>query len=311
MPLATTDVLERTLFTDGIAGESENFAQAVAHYFDTVGRLDPFDALNMPRWIPRVTRLRARPAFRCFARTVDAVLTARKRLAVNGTAPPPNGLVAALLGAHDQGTGRGLTMEEVRNNIRTFIAVGSETAATALTWTLFLLSLDPDWRERVEQEVDRELPGGRFTEGAPKRLVATRAVIEEALRLYPPAPITTREAIGPDEFGGLEIAPGTTIVIAPWVLHRHRRLWDEPDVFDPARFLPGAREAIARFAWLPFGAGPRTCIGGAFALQEMTILLARIVRSFRLEPAPGHRVWPVQRITLRPRGGMPMILRRR
>jgi cytochrome P450 len=137
-------------------------------------------------------------------------------------------------------------------------------------------------------------------------------VIEEALRLYPPVPTISREAIGPDVVGGRPFPAGTTMITAPWVVHRHRLLWRDPDAFDPSRFLPGAREAIDRFAFLPFGAGPRVCIGASYAIQELIIILAVLARRFRLELAPGHRVWPVQRITLRPNGGtLPMILHRR
>jgi cytochrome P450 len=137
-------------------------------------------------------------------------------------------------------------------------------------------------------------------------MVATRAVIEEAIRLYPPLAAVSREAIGPDELAGHAIAAGTMVVIAPYVLHRHRRLWRNPDLFDPTRFLAGAREKINRYAYLPFGAGPRICIGATFALQEATLVLGTIMRNFRLELAPGFSVWPLQRVTLRPRGGLPM-----
>jgi cytochrome P450 len=118
-------------------------------------------------------------------------------------------------------------------------------------------------------------------------------------------------AVGPDELCGRPIRRGTMVVVAPYVLHRHRALWTEPDRFDPRHFLAGARERIDRFAYLPFGVGPRTCIGAAFALQEATVVLATIVRYFDLALMPGHAVWPVQKVTLRPDGGMPMIVTRR
>jgi cytochrome P450 len=142
-------------------------------------------------------------------------------------------------------------------------------------------------------------------------LVETRAVVEEALRLYPSLPAISREAIGPDELAGHRIGPGEMVVIAPYVLHRHRRLWERPDDFDPSRFLPGARDRIGRYAYLPFGAGPRICIGAAFALQEATLVLSAIMRDFRIALVPGTTVWPLQRLTLRPRGGLPMLLTRR
>jgi cytochrome P450 len=142
-------------------------------------------------------------------------------------------------------------------------------------------------------------------------LPVTRAVIDEALRLYPPAASLSREAIGPDRLAGHRIRAGARVVISPWLLHRHRRLWMDPDLFDPTRFLPGNRDRIDRYAYLPFGAGPRVCIGASFALQEATIILAEVLRHVRLDAVPGHMPEPVQRVTLRPRGGMPVILRHR
>ena len=142
-------------------------------------------------------------------------------------------------------------------------------------------------------------------------LIDTRAVLEEAMRLYPPVANMSREALGPDDLCGRRIRKGTLIFVAPYILHRHRLLWEDPDAFDPRRFLPGAREKIDRFAYLPFGAGPRVCIGAMFAQQEALIVLATILRHFRLTHDPRHVVKPVQRITLRPEGGMPMFLARR
>ena len=131
------------------------------------------------------------------------------------------------------------------------------------------------------------------------------------MRLYPPAASLTREALRADRIGKTRIAPGARIVVSPYLVHRHRRLWTDPDLFDPSHFLPGAREKIDRFAYIPFGAGPRICIGMGFAMQEAVIILASVLRRFRLDPAPGHVVEPVQRVTLRPKGGMPLILRQR
>jgi len=142
-------------------------------------------------------------------------------------------------------------------------------------------------------------------------LTRVRATIDEALRLYPPAPSLTREAIAPDILAGQTIRAKSLVVVPPYVVHRHKLLWRDPELFDPTRFLPGEREKIDRFAYMPFGAGPRVCIGMGFALQEATIVLAMILREFRLELAPGHEVTPVQRITLRPKGGMPMLMRQR
>jgi cytochrome P450 len=138
-----------------------------------------------------------------------------------------------------------------------------------------------------------------------------RMVLEESMRLYPPVPIISRDSVGPDTVGGIAIRPHTSVMISPWVLHRHRKLWDEPDYFEPERFAPGRRERIHRFAYIPFGAGPRVCIGMGFAMQEASIILAAILKHFRLELVPGHPVEPQARVTLRPKYGLKMRLFRR
>jgi len=193
--------------------------------------------------------------------------------------------------------------------VLTLFVAGQETTAAAITWAIYLLSQAPNWCARIRAESDRE-SGASFEELA-DRLTETRAVVEEAMRLYPPIIGLSRVAIQPDELAGRTIERGTMVVISPWVLHRHRLLWDDPDLFDPSRFLRGAQRTIERHAYLPFGVGPRMCIGAAFALQEATITLATITRNFTLRLAPGQSVWPRQTMTLRPRDGLRMVVRRR
>jgi cytochrome P450 len=139
-------------------------------------------------------------------------------------------------------------------------------------------------------------------------LIVTKAVIEEALRLYPPIAALSRAAVEADVLGDMAVKPGSLIVIAPYVLHRHRTLWDRPDAFDPSRFLLDTRSGIPRFAYLPFGIGPRTCIGSSFALQEAAFVLAVLTRQFEMRLLPAAEVWPFQRVTLRPAKGLPMQL---
>jgi cytochrome P450 len=218
-------------------------------------------------------------------------------------------LLTLMLNARDPGTGRPLSSAEIRANVITFMSAGHESTANTIAWTLFLLSQSSAWRERVAAEATRELD--RPAETLPDRLVETRAVVEEALRLYPPLAAISRVALNSDELAGTPIQPGAMIVIAPYVLHRHRLWWKEPELFDPARFLPPARARIDRYVYMPFGAGPRGCIGSVFALQEAVIVVAAIIRKLELRVAPGHDVWPLHRITLRPRRGLPMIVRRR
>jgi cytochrome P450 len=305
----TLEVLERTMFSGGLGRSPEDIRVAMKHYFEAIGRLDPFDVLGLPNVVPRLSRWKVRPMLRLFESAIDTIVSTRRRRIAEDPGGMPRDILTLLLEARDPETGEGLSEVEVRANILTFIAAGHETTANSITWSLFLLSQSPEWRARVQAEADRELDGD--IDGIAERLVETRAVIEEAMRLYPPLAAISRAALAPDELAGEPIRRGTMVVIAPYVLHRHRALWADPDAFDPNRFLDGARERIDRFAYLPFGVGPRICIGATFALQEASIVVATVMRHFTLELAPGHAVWPVHRVTLRPSGGLPMIVRRR
>jgi cytochrome P450 len=310
MTRITLDVLERTIFTTGVARDPDALGRAITRFFEGQGRVDPLDIFGFPDWVPRIGRLRTRPAIRFFDEMVGDLIGARKALIARGEAAPRD-LLTLLLEASDPETGKGLSDVEVRANIVTFIGAGHETTANALSWSLYLLSQDETARHRIEREVDEVLGKGPVEPHHLEQLVYTRAVIDEAIRLYPPAPYMSRAALNDDRIGELEIPAGSIVAIAPYVLHRHRKLWDQPDVFRPERFLPEERGRIDRFAYLPFGAGPRVCIGASFSLQEAVIVLATIVRTVRLDLVPGHEVMPLQRITLRPRGGLPMRLTRR
>jgi cytochrome P450 len=315
MSLATLDVLQRTIFPAGLARDTGRFARAMSEFFEATGRLHPFDLLDAPAWLPRVGKRGAARSLDFFEEAVSDIMAAREKLRAKAQEAEddakPRDLLTMLINARDPQTGDRLDEEQIRANVVTFIGAGHETTANALTWSLFLLSRHHAWREAVEQEIDATLGAEPIEAEHLSRLPHVRATIEEAMRLYPPAPSLSREAIAPDTLAGQRIRAGSLVVISPYVLHRHRRLWREPDHFDPTRFMPGAREAIDRFAYLPFGAGPRTCIGIGFALQEATIFLATILRTFQLDLAPGHKVEPIQRITLRPKGGMMMIVRKR
>ena len=305
----TLEVLERTIFSDGLGRAPEDIRMAMKSYFETIGRIDPFDMLGFPDFVPRPTRWKLRPMLRVFESAIDTIISTRREGIAADPASAPHDILTFLLEAADPETGEALSEAEIRANILTFIAAGHETTANCISWSLFLLSQSDKWRERIQAEVDREIGGA--LDGLADRLVETRAVIDETNRLYPPIAAISRVALGRDELAGEPIKPGTMIVIAPYVLHRHRALWRNPDSFDPGRFLGDAREKIDRFAYLPFGVGPRICIGATFAIQEASIVIATIMRNFTLEMAPGHTPWPVLRVTLRPKDGLPMIVRRR
>jgi cytochrome P450 len=315
MTRITYDVLAETLFSNAIAGGASAFGAALTRYFETQGRIDPLDVLGAPKWLPRIGRLRARGAIGFFETQVQTIIAERQALRAarpaGGETGQPRDLLDALLDARDPETGAGLSEAEVGANIITFIGAGHETTANALTWALYLLSLAPDIRALVEAEADAAAgdPVGAALAG--ERLAMTRAVIEETMRLYPPVPSLSRAAIAADVAGGVAIPKGALVIVSPYVLHRHETLWDAPGQFRPERFLPGSRETIGRYAYLPFGAGPRICIGLQFAMVEAVLVLSTLVRHLRFDHAGDAPPVPVHQITLRPQGGMPMRVTRR
>jgi cytochrome P450 len=310
MTLVTLRVLTLTIFSDGIGGEFDEFRLAMNAYFGVVGRIGMLDLFGVPKFVPRPGYRRLRRTMTYFEGVIDKIIQMRcERLAAPGGEDHPNDLLTLLLRSPDPSTGQQLNLTEVRSNILTFLSAGHETTANTLAWSIFLLSQAPEWRSRVVEEAERELD--RPTDDLADRLAVTKAVIEEALRLYPPIAALSRTALEADMLGDMAVKPGSLIVIAPYVLHRHRDIWSRPDAFDPSRFLPEARREIPRFAYLPFGVGPRTCIGSSFALQEATIALAFLTRHFDMQLLPNVDVWPLQRITLRPANGLPMEVRQR
>ena len=305
----TFDIISRTMFAGEVAIDYEKLAHAMELYLDTIGRIDPADVLGAPDWVPTPNRVRARPALKFIRRELNGLIGRRREKIAAGTAPQD--LLTLLLTAEDPEEGALFSDAEVFDNVATFIFAGHETTANALTWTFYLLSQAREDDARLARECAGILKGNSASAEDTASLVFTRAVIEEAMRLYPPAPLLSRDSIGPDKIGPVEIEPDTSVLIAPWLLHRHQKLWDAPDYFLPERFLPGAREKIHRFAYLPFGAGPRICIGAAFAVTEAILILATIAQRYRLRLKPGHPVEPRGLITLRPRDGLAMILERR
>ena len=306
MARLTLEILEHTLFSSGLSRHPGEFQQAVTRYFDTIGRIDLMDLLGLPQFLPRFGRRKGRATLEWFGKAVEDIVSARRKLIAEGGTVPRD-ILTLLLEAQDPETGRGMPEDDLRANIVTFIGAGHETTANALTWTFYLLSQSPDWRARVEDETDTQLDAGPMDTLA-ERMPVTKAVLEEALRLYPPAAMLTRAAINADEIGGKRICAGTIVTVSPFLLHRHRTLWERPDDFDPSRFLGASRDRIDRFAYIPFGAGPRVCIGMGFALQEAIIVLAHLTKAFQFDVADNHVVRPIQRITLRPQGGMPMTM---
>lgn len=309
MARASIGVLHRTIFGDGVEADPDDVIANLDALFDSIGRLDMADAFGLPSWVPRLRLLTSRRQRRFFHDfCARAFASARSRPPGGPDGEKPD-LLATLLATQRDSPAPTFDEEELRSNLLLFLFAGFESTAKALTWALYLLAIDPEWRERTEAEVDREMPDGAFPAGGTGRFPMVRAVLEETMRLYPPIASIHRQAVCGDRLCGEDIEPGTLVCVSTWLLHRHRMLWQEPDAFDPARFMPGAREQIDRYAYLPFGLGPRTCIGAGFAMSESVILLATLLRSLRFEHVPGKAVEPIQRVTLRPRTRLRMRVR--
>lgn len=303
----TFDILSATLFSDELDGDAAGFEAALNRYLGVGARISPLDVIGAPAWIPRLGRLAAGDTARFFESRVASLVKARRARIETGESAPDD-LLTALLSARDEADGAALSDREVAANILTFILAGHETTARTLGWTLHLISRTPEVAARLKVEADG------LDVGAPNwadRIPWTRAVIEEAMRLFPPAPSLARRALGPDVIGGQPIETGTAVIVSPWVLHRHETLWDDPAAFRPGRFLPENRKAIDRYAYIPFSAGPRVCIGAAFAMQEAMIALATVLRAAEVEAVTTAEPYPVHQITLRSRDPMRLRLRSR
>jgi unspecific monooxygenase len=264
-------------------------------YSAGLGRPTPLDFL-LPLAIPSPRDLLRRRVRRRWIGLIGRIVAERRGKASEAA---PGDLFDLLSTARDPETGAPFSSDVLVDQVATMIAAGHETTGVALFWSLCLIAAAPAVQERLAVEVATLDLGPEGVAETLPRLVYTRAVVQEALRLYPPAYTIVRQARADDNAGGIAVPAGTIVFIAPWVLHRHRRLWPQPDVFDPARFLPGA-PAPDRFAYLPFGVGPRVCIGAQFALTEATLVLAAMLKAFEIERADAEPVMPVGIVTTQP-----------
>jgi cytochrome P450 len=254
-----------------------------------------FDML-LPPQVPTLHDLRRRRFQARWMRLVEAIMHDRLRQPEPET---PRDLFDLLRAARDPETGEAFSAAQLRDQLATLLLAGHETTAVTLFWTLFLLSQDRAEQARVAEEARGVVIEQDGTTAALPRLVRTRAVVSEALRLFPPAATIAREAIGPDMLGDFALPKRSLVMISPWVLHHHRRLWNDPDAFDPGRFMPDA-PAVPRFAYLPFGAGPRVCVGAQFALTEAVLVLALLLQRFEVALEDTRPVLPKAIITTQP-----------
>src|ERR1051325_6422950 len=298
------EIAGRAMFSLNMEPFAPRMRVLLQDYGERLAQPSPFEIL-LPAWIPTpgdVARWRFR---RRWLGLVGEIIEARQAKGAAGTGRDLLDLMAT-----DPETRRNVSRRRLADQVATMIAAGHATTAVTLFWAFHLLAETPSVQERVAEEAASLDLGPDGAADALPHLVYTRAVVQEALRLYPPAYGIFRLARRADEAGGVAVPKGAIIMIAPWLLHRHKKLWTEPDVFDPRRFLPGA-PLPDRFAYLPFGMGPRVCIGAQFALAEASLVLARLVRQFRVSRADNRPVVPVAAITVRPDHPPPFRLRPR
>jgi cytochrome P450 len=286
----TLDVLIATLFSGEDDLDKARFTGNVEALMRIAGFPHPLDVVDAPKWLPRIGQLKKSGVIRDLRAQVSEI-AARRRARPGGL--EGDDFLSLLLGA-------GLPDHAVVDNLLTFLTAGHETTARSLGWTVYLLSQADAVRDRMEAEIDAAVLDPGDPQGWIDALPYTLAVIKESLRLFPPAAHLPRTAAKDDVLEGHPVKAGTEIIVSPWLLHRHRDLWEEPDAFRPERFLDGAERAVPRGAYIPFGMGPRVCIGARFAMMEMVIALARLCGRMRFELETDGPPLPVLRITLQP-----------
>jgi unspecific monooxygenase len=294
MQRMTLEIAGRTMFSFGMDRHGAALRDFVMEYGARLARPHVLDLLLPLNW-PSPQDISRRFFRKRWTRFV-AMLMAERRAAGKNADAPPSDLFDLMGAARDPETGAAFSDEQLGDQVATMILAGHETTATALFWALYLLALDPMTQEEVAAEVRGATVDGAL---AVERLKFTRAVIDETMRLYPPAFLIARAAAGPDTIDGRAVSRNDIVLIAPWLLHRHEKLWHDPNAFIPARFMPGVPPPD-RFAYLPFGVGARVCVGAHFALVEAVLALAKIIGAFRVELLDHAPVLPVGVVTTQP-----------
>lgn len=298
MVKTTFDVISDVTFSGDRGFDRTAVHHAIDSYIAEAGRVSLFDILGFPDWVPRPNRLRAGPALKTMKSLADNVINERRQQAQKS---PPD-LLDLLLAGQDPKTQRKMNTAELRDNLLTFIVAGHETTALTLAWALYLIANDPQRQDQARTEIQNNVSGKVATGDDVKNLPFLRQIIEETLRLYPPAALVSRTAMDADRLCGRHIQKGDTVIIPIYALHRHHLLWQDPDAFTPERFADPKK--LERYAYLPFGDGPRICIGSNFAMNEAIIILASLLKSFRFNPVSGRSPTPEMILTLRPAGGV-------
>lgn len=301
MTETTFRVISSTMFGGNADGDTREILEASDNALESVSWDIAAAILRLPGWVWYPGKHQRRHAGQTLRAVTARMLERRRQIGIEG----PD-LMGRLLQARDPETGEPMSDSQLVDNLLTFLGAGHETTAKALTWSLYLLARAPEWQDKIAAEVATVCGDAPVAAEHLDRLETTRAVFKEAMRLYPPAPLMNRMLTEPMSLGGRDLPAGTMIVIPVYAIHRHRRLWQDPDRFDPTRFTKEAEARHARTQFMPFGFGPRTCIGMSFAMMEGVAILATLVRRARFGWDGKHLPEPLSRITLRPKGGMPL-----
>lgn len=305
MTLLTSDIITRTMFGVELGERNEQLYQSFQDYLASHGRIHISELIGLPAWIPRPGQARGRAAVRLFDSVILNVIEQRMR-----ERDQHEDLLEMLLEFKDE-EGQAMNFTLLRDEVSSIYLAGHETTAITLTWAFYLLHEHPEIKRRLWEELEAVLNGREPDFDDVPNLALTRAIVDETLRLYPPVHVFSRQALGKDEVSGIAVPKGSFMTISSYVLHRHKLHWENPNTFDPDRFLPGRSESVKPFTYIPFGAGPRICMGKHFGIMEAVLLLALFAQRFDFQLKPGHPVEPLGRMTLRPHQGMPMIVHAR
>lgn len=299
MTAATLDVIDRLLFSGRGEIDSKALSDSIDDYLGPISWRISFASLGVPSWVPFPGSGKVRRAKVRMRELIQALIVERRR---SGTVH--SDLCGQLMGARDPETNRLLSDEDLVDMLLTLLVAGHETSANGLSWALFCLAEAPHIQDQLVSEIESVAGNEPIGMSHLPRLQVVRAFLMEAMRLFPPVPFISRTTLHPETFGGRSYAPGSMLFIPIYAIHRHERLWQNPEQFDLTRFMDGRDKQIARTAYMPFGAGPRICIGASLAMMEMTLGLATLLQSVRFKSVDGFVPDPVCRITLRPRDGL-------
>lgn len=309
-------VIAQTMLSKDFSGESARAGRAFTQVLDFVSSRS-VTLLDMPLWVPTPVHRHFKQGLAVLDDFIYGMIRERRAQqegtlrSTDAAREMPQDLLTTLLQARDPESGAPMSERQLHDEVLTIFFAGHETTAQALTWAWYLLSAHPDAEAKLRAEVDSVL-GTRVPVAEDlERLVYTRMVVDEAMRLYPPVWVFVREALGDDELGGYHIPQGSMILLSQYITHRHPAMWQEPEKFDPMRFAPERAEKRPRYAYFPFGGGPRICLGNSFALQEAALALAMVSQHYRLRLVPGAEIKPRMRGTLRPDGPVLMTVERR